>query len=146
MLEASLEGVGKEIVRDHATGEYSQICIKSNRNKTAVKSKKTTNGWLEQGIGPYANHSACTPSHICEEGTALCRACPTRGHLASLAAKCAEAGDGAAAAAAPAAKSGGGGGGGGGDGAAAAAAPVKKRSAPEEQLTRPSSKRQKGEN
>ena len=72
-LEASLAGVATEVLRDHATGEYAQICIKSQRNKTVFGSGP---GWEKMGIGPYADHSACVPSHVCEEGLAKCRRCP----------------------------------------------------------------------
>eukprot|EP01045_Picozoa_sp_COSAG04_P018990 COSAG04_NODE_1801_length_5550_cov_4.388369_3_plen_118_part_00 len=71
-LEASLAGVATEVLRDHATGD-AQICIKSQRNKTVFGSGP---GWEKMGIGPYADHSACVPSHVCEEGLAKCRRCP----------------------------------------------------------------------
>ena len=67
-LEASLAGVATEVLRDHATGEYAQICIKSQRNKTVFGSGP---GWEKMGIGPYADHSACVPSHRATWNVAL---------------------------------------------------------------------------
>ena len=82
------QGVGVSLLWDRQRTQPASIIVKHFRNK-----------WNEAGCqrGPYANHSACTPSHVrwmtaaegggAGAGGSWCLNCTTRGDPAAAAAK-----------------------------------------------------------
>ena len=63
-LKISVPGCDDLWLKSSATGKRAKIIVKNERNAAL--------GWSDKGVGPYADHSRCMPSHIDADGKRLC--------------------------------------------------------------------------